>query len=119
MSDEKSFQYAKRMFPLFRAIVKRKCTSLIQHQEARSWNPDATIIQYWSNSIETIPRLQMAQVADSTGGKVNITGTVLILVGNRRVSNRTRKDHQRLYNTSYTKDKTRLDPSHFQETVDL
>ena len=38
--------------------------------------------------LKTTPRLQMAQVTDSTGGKVNITETVLILVGNRRVSSR-------------------------------
>ena len=52
MSDEKSFQYAKRMFPLFRAIVKFCSTNRFRIVRPPSWrcksrinNNDYDIIQ--------------------------------------------------------------------------
>ena len=37
MSDEKSFQYAKTMFPLFRAIVKLYCFESIPNKMELHW----------------------------------------------------------------------------------
>ena len=50
MSDEKSFQYAKRMFPLFRAIVKFCSTNRL----FMNVNPCVSHSGHWAGSLRMV-----------------------------------------------------------------